>query len=55
LLRDDALRIRLGKNGRRKLDTECAPDVVARQTLATYCRALDLEPLTGLDRTSGAV
>lgn len=55
LLRDDALRIRLGENGRRKLDTECAPDVVARQTLATYCRALDLEPLTGLDRTSGAV
>jgi glycosyltransferase involved in cell wall biosynthesis len=41
LLRDKPLRMRMGLNGRRKLDAECAPSVVARQTLAVYRRAID--------------
>jgi glycosyltransferase involved in cell wall biosynthesis len=36
LLRDAALRTQMGVNGRRKLDAECAPGVIARQTLAVY-------------------
>jgi glycosyltransferase involved in cell wall biosynthesis len=40
LLRDKPLRMRMGLNGRRKLDAECAPSVVARQTLAVYRRAI---------------
>jgi starch synthase len=41
LLHDKPLRMRMGLNGRRKLDAECAPSVVARQTLAVYRRAID--------------
>jgi len=41
LLRDAGLRRRFGLNGRRKLDEECTPACVARQTLAVYHRALD--------------
>jgi glycosyltransferase involved in cell wall biosynthesis len=41
LLQDADLRHRFGANGRRKLDAECAPDVIGRQTLATYRRALN--------------
>lgn len=40
LLRDPALRRKLGANGRRKLDTELAPEAVARKTLAVYELAL---------------
>ena len=50
LLRDQNLRRTLGANGRRKLDAECAPAVIGRQTLATYRRALDLAPSDN-DRT----
>lgn len=38
LLRDEPLRRQLGLNGKRKLDTECAPEVVARRTLDVYHR-----------------
>jgi glycosyltransferase involved in cell wall biosynthesis len=41
LLRDPDLRRRFGLNGKRKLDEECAPADVARQTLAVYRRVLD--------------
>jgi starch synthase len=40
LLRDEPLRRQLGLNGKRKLDAECDPDVVARQTLDVYHQAL---------------
>jgi starch synthase len=40
LLRDRALRHRMGANGKRKIDTECSPDAVARQTLDVYRRAI---------------
>lgn len=40
LLRDKPLARLLGLNGRRKLDAECAPAVVAQKTLAVYSRAL---------------
>jgi len=40
LLRDKTLRHQLGANGKRKLDAECSPDVVARQTLVVYDRAI---------------
>ncbi|MBI4787670.1 MAG: glycosyltransferase family 4 protein [Chloroflexi bacterium] len=40
LVRDKELRRHMGANGKRKLDAECAPAVVARQTLAVYQRAV---------------
>lgn len=40
LLKDPELRRELGRNGRRKLEEECSPEVVARQTLAVYREAL---------------
>lgn len=40
LLRDKQLRHELGSNGKRKLETECSPDVVARQTLDVYQQAI---------------
>jgi glycosyltransferase involved in cell wall biosynthesis len=40
LLCDEQLRRHLGANGKRKIDTECSPRVVAQQTLAVYQRAL---------------
>jgi glycosyltransferase involved in cell wall biosynthesis len=43
LLRDRPLCRELGLNGKRKLDAECSPAVVARQTFAVYRRAL-VEP-----------
>ncbi len=42
LLRDKELRRQLGANGKRKIDAECSPDVVARKTLAVYCRAINV-------------
>jgi glycosyltransferase involved in cell wall biosynthesis len=42
LLQDKALRRQLGANGKRKVDTECSPNVVAQQTLAVYHRAIKL-------------
>jgi len=41
LLRDRDLRHQLGDNGKRKINTECSPDAVARQTLAAYRCATD--------------
>jgi glycosyltransferase involved in cell wall biosynthesis len=41
LLRDADLRRRFGLNGKRKLDEECAPADIARQTLEVYHSALD--------------
>jgi glycosyltransferase involved in cell wall biosynthesis len=40
LLRDKALRVQMGLDGKRKLDAECAPSVAARRTLAVYHRAV---------------
>lgn len=40
LLRNTALRRELGLNGKRKLDAECAPSVIAHHTFAVYNRAL---------------
>jgi glycosyltransferase involved in cell wall biosynthesis len=40
LLRDKQLRHELGSNGKRKLETELSPDVVARQTLDVYQQAI---------------
>jgi glycosyltransferase involved in cell wall biosynthesis len=36
LLRDEPLRRKLGAAGRRKLDAEASPALVARRTLAVY-------------------
>ncbi|HEY1303115.1 MAG TPA: glycosyltransferase family 4 protein [Vicinamibacterales bacterium] len=40
LLRDERLRRELGMNGKRRLDRECRPGVIAEQTLASYRQAL---------------
>jgi glycosyltransferase involved in cell wall biosynthesis len=40
LLTDNQLRRRMGENGKRKVDSECSPEVVARQTLAVYRAAI---------------
>ena len=40
LLEDEPLRREQGRNGQRKLDAECGPAVIARQTLAVYEQAL---------------
>jgi glycosyltransferase involved in cell wall biosynthesis len=40
VLRNKPLGRQLGLNGKRKLDAECAPPVIARQTFAVYNRAL---------------
>jgi len=41
LLQDKPLRQQMGVNGHHKINTECAPDTVARQTLEVYQRAID--------------
>jgi len=41
LLHDKELRHQLGANGKRKIDTECSPEAVARQTLGVYRWAID--------------
>jgi glycosyltransferase involved in cell wall biosynthesis len=41
LLQNKELCYQLGKNGKRKIETECSPDVVARQTLAVYYQAIN--------------
>ena len=40
LLQDGELRRQFGENGRRKINTECAPEVVARKTRNVYLHAL---------------
>lgn len=41
LLRDTQMRRRMGENGRRKLESEWAPDVIARRTTEVYRRAIN--------------
>jgi len=41
LLTDKQLRRQMGANGKRKVDTECSPNVVAQQTLAVYRCAIN--------------
>jgi glycosyltransferase involved in cell wall biosynthesis len=54
LLRNRTLCRHMGLNGKRKLDAECAPAVVARQTLAVYHRALQpRSPASTAGLTSG--
>jgi glycosyltransferase involved in cell wall biosynthesis len=40
LLTNKQLRRHMGENGKRKIDSECSPEVVARQTLAVYRAAI---------------
>lgn len=40
LLQDEELRRQFGKNGRRKINLECAPELVARKTQAVYHQAM---------------
>jgi starch synthase len=55
LLRDTELRHRLGANGKRKVDTECSPDVVAHKTVAVYHCALNgLHSSAGKRESDGA-
>jgi glycosyltransferase involved in cell wall biosynthesis len=44
LLRNKPLRRQLGLNGKRKLDAECAPPVIAQQTFEVYNRAIGQRP-----------
>ena len=44
LLQDQELRRHMGANGKRKIDTECAPQAVAQQTLAVYNQAVGDAP-----------
>jgi glycosyltransferase involved in cell wall biosynthesis len=41
LLRDEALRRQMGEGGKRKIDSEASPEVVAGKTLEVYRRALE--------------
>lgn len=41
LLLDAPLRRQMGANGRRKLEAECSPDVVAQKTIEVYRRAIE--------------
>jgi len=50
LLRDRTLCREMGVRGKRKVDTECAPRVVAHQTLAVYRQALHARSGSGLHR-----
>ena len=40
LLKDKQLRRQFGSNGRRKIDAECSPDIVAEKTVRVYHQAL---------------
>lgn len=40
LLLDPELRHRMGANGRRKIEAECSPEVIARATMEIYARAI---------------
>jgi glycosyltransferase involved in cell wall biosynthesis len=41
LLLDTPLRRQMGANGKRKIETECSPQVIARRTIDVYRRAID--------------
>jgi glycosyltransferase involved in cell wall biosynthesis len=51
VLRDDALRRRMGEAGRQKIERECSPAVIARQTLKTY-QAARREPQLSIKSAS---
>jgi glycosyltransferase involved in cell wall biosynthesis len=40
LLLDTPLRRQMGANGKRKIETECSPQVIARRTIEVYRRAV---------------
>lgn len=40
LLLDPELRHRMGANGRRKIEAECSPEVIARATMEIYARVI---------------
>lgn len=44
LLQDKALRHRFGAAGKRKIDTECSPAAIARQSMDIYRRAVNGKP-----------
>jgi glycosyltransferase involved in cell wall biosynthesis len=50
LLQDKELRSQLGENGRRKVNVECAPELVARKTRIVYLQAMSgtHQPMTEL-------
>jgi glycosyltransferase involved in cell wall biosynthesis len=52
LLQDKALRYQLGANGKQKIDTECSPDVLAKQTLTVYHYATNGVHMTSDERKS---
>jgi glycosyltransferase involved in cell wall biosynthesis len=41
LLLDPPLRRQMGANGKRKIETECGPELVAQQTIGVYRRAIE--------------
>jgi glycosyltransferase involved in cell wall biosynthesis len=45
LMQDDVLRKRFGDNGMQKVNVECAPEVVGRQTRVVYRRAINDSPV----------
>lgn len=45
LLQDQPLRRQFGANGKRKLERECAAEVVAKKTLAVYAQVLNRTPI----------
>jgi glycosyltransferase involved in cell wall biosynthesis len=52
LLQDQELRRQYGANGKRKIETECSPSVVAEQTLAVYHCTLHGRQASGEKRRS---
>jgi starch synthase len=49
LMRNEKMRRQFGENGRRKVNVECAPEVVGHKTRLVYRQAVnDLSPMTGL-------
>jgi glycosyltransferase involved in cell wall biosynthesis len=43
LLKDGGLRRQMGAKGRFKVNTECAPEIVARKTLIVYQKAINVK------------
>src|SRR5580704_794683 len=41
LLLDTQLRHHMGANAKRKIETECSPDVIAKKTIEVYCRVVE--------------
>jgi glycosyltransferase involved in cell wall biosynthesis len=45
LMQDDGMRRKFGENGMQKVNVECAPEVVGRQTCVVYRRAMNDSPI----------